>query len=193
MHYEKMNNSRRRGLLKHFFLFTIILISIIIPAVCIYADYYSTVYTSYGTSITVVVNTYELDYSEIESYNNFNALNYPYASRLREPTRYYNCHSYAWYSQLSSNPYWMFSPASYWLDGSYNQLDITYNCAIPSWLFSYYTKVYYSPTVPGNSHSAIKPADSSYFVSKWGAAGLYQHYPQYCPYYDTAYATVFYN
>lgn len=41
------------------------------------------------------------------------------ATAVRGPNPKYNCHSYAWHSTLSSNPYWMDSPSKYIIDGSY--------------------------------------------------------------------------
>lgn len=33
----------------------------------------------------------------------------------------FNCHSYAWYSQSTSNPYWIPDPSIYMTDGSYTK------------------------------------------------------------------------
>ena len=41
-------------------------------------------------------------------------------SQLRSYTYKYNCHSYAWYSQGTSNSYWMENPYAYMTDGSYS-------------------------------------------------------------------------
>ena len=111
---------------------------------------------------------------------------------IQSPTAYYNCHSYAWYSQdITSNKMWMDYPDQY-----YNVLDQSYvrvyepreNDII----------CYYSTNSEGekvNIHSAIikevlnVEADNEVFglnkyivESKWGLSGLYLHRGDQCPY-----------
>ena len=40
------------------------------------------------------------------------------ATRIAPSSSKYNCHSYAWYMQSTSNPYWMNDPSSYYTDWS---------------------------------------------------------------------------
>lgn len=49
---------------------------------------------------------------------------YTYSSYVSPASLKYNCHSYAFYSQSTSNPYWMNGPSvdKYMTDGSYYQL-----------------------------------------------------------------------
>lgn len=91
---------------------------------------------------------------------------YPNITAEGLPTRKYNCHSYAWYSQSQSNPYWMNSAASYINDGSY----IKSNNATGH-------KVYYNK----GEHSGIMRAGGK-VISKWGQLGLYLHSLSDCPY-----------
>lgn len=64
--------------------------------------------------------------SKFAAYNNklnnmFDA-GYPYATRLYSATPVYNCHSYAWHSQKTSeNKYWINNPANYYVNGSYSE------------------------------------------------------------------------
>lgn len=133
------------------------------------ADYYSTVYTPNSTAVTVIVRTWELSSSEISSLNSLATSEHPNATLLRSSTRKYNCHSYAWYSQSSSNYRWMNDPSSYWEDDSYQGY-----CASPPYINS---KVYY----PCGDHSAIVYS-STLFNSKWGPGPLMRHTPSDCPY-----------
>ena len=137
------------------------------------ADYNSTVYTPNSTAVTVRVMTWELPPFEIISLNNLATSQYPNATLLRSSSRKYNCHSYAWYSQSSSNNRWMNDPSSYWEDGSYQQVYWAYS-PIPPYVNS---KVYY----PCGNHSAIVYS-SMLFNSKWGLGPLMRHTPSYCPY-----------
>ena len=46
---------------------------------------------------------------------------YTNATRIADISPTYNCHSYAWYSQSTSNRYWINDPSSYMEDGSYTK------------------------------------------------------------------------
>lgn len=84
-------------------------------------DYSGTVTTPKGSAVPVIVTTYELSSAKITEYNRYVATRYPRAVRETNASRRYNCHSYAWYSQSTSNTRWMNSPGDdrYWTDGSY--------------------------------------------------------------------------
>ena len=45
--------------------------------------------------------------------------NYPNATKLREATTNYNCHSYAWHLQTLPNVFWINDPSPYMTDGSW--------------------------------------------------------------------------
>ncbi|MCM1314094.1 MAG: hypothetical protein NC040_09815 [Muribaculaceae bacterium] len=146
-------------------------------------SYDSVVYTPNGSPVSVIVDRPELSYKEITELNAIARTGYPNAERLREPTNKYNCHSYAWYSQSSSNNKWMNNPYAYISDGSY------YLSSNPQ---SNYRMVYWQ----GNSieHSAIIETRLSggsninfrnmvIVISKWGNGGLYRHNGNDSPYY----------
>jgi len=105
---------------------------------------------------------------------------YPAAWKWGSSTFKYNCHSYAWHQQSTSNIIWiMASPSIYWTDGSYS-----YKGTYPSaWV--QYRKMYYN----GGDHSAVcmwywDGANLKGVTSKWGAGPLMNHLHNYSPYYD---------
>lgn len=77
------------------------------------------VYTPKGSKVTVLIRGEELTPAEIAENNAKVAQSYHDAIRLGSSTTNYNCHSYAWYKQSTSNKYWMNNPAAYYNDGSY--------------------------------------------------------------------------
>lgn len=102
---------------------------------------------------------------------------YPQADVIGQASRKYNCHSYAWYEQSTSNQFWL------------NSLAPNYELQLQRfWTDDYYyitsednaEKVFY---VSGD-HSAI-PLSTSLYISKWGTAPLMEHAPFYCPYIST--------
>jgi len=136
-------------------------------------DYYSTVYTPNGTPVTVITMTSELTSAEITSYNNYVDNYYPSATRERNASRKYNCHSYAWYSTSTANNRWMNSPGDdqYWLDGSYIRWQIPYQW-FPNMKLSY----------TSDDHSGIWVGTGNYVRSKWGQLPLMYHYWNDSPY-----------
>lgn len=129
-------------------------------------DYASTVYTPKGTAVPAWTMTYEL--TDVPGCNSYFAATYPNATQLRGCSRRYNCHSYAWHDQSSSNTVWIDTPGDdkYWQDGSYVPASITGG-----------QKVSYA----SDDHSAIAISGSVY-ESKWGQAPLMRHAPCYTPY-----------
>lgn len=141
-----------------------------------------TVYTPNGSAVTVYKWTSsDVDFTtaEINSLNSQCATAYPNATRLANPTRKYNCHSYAWYSQSTSNIRWMNNPSKYMTDGSYSEVT-KINTSVGDKIV-YFTSI--DGTNTGINHSAIIVSYTDYprskrtFVvkSKWGQLGLYQH------------------
>jgi len=63
----------------------------------------------------------EMDPKVIAHCNQLTILEYPKATWEASCTQMYNCHSYAWYNQATSNTVWIDGPnqAKYWEDGSY--------------------------------------------------------------------------
>lgn len=133
------------------------------------------VYTPNGSQVQVYDYIDDLSSDTISDYNSqFDDL-YQDAVRLSSSTRYYNCHSYAWYQSMTSNPYWMDDPSAYYTDGSY------YEVTVPQAgdIICYYTSGGF------NLHSgAVVEVDNNTITveSKWGKCGLYRHEADYCPY-----------
>lgn len=142
----------------------------------------STVTTPNGSTVATLTVSGDLTSSEISQINSQFASAYPRATRQRSATAKYNCHSYAWYSQSTSNNRWMNYTSKYWGDGSYRfSSSQSYASAsnAPSPLVIG-TRVSYV----GGDHSAYKSGATT-LTSKWGKAGLYTHAPNYTPYTST--------
>lgn len=137
-------------------------------------DYATTIYTPRGTAVSATAMTTELTSAQITSYNNYVATNYPSATRETSASRKYNCHSYAWYNQSTSNSIWLNTPGDdkFWQDGSYVP---SYNVGAGGRKVSY----------ANDDHSAIT-VDAIKFRSKWGQLPRMYHSYNYSPYNSSA-------
>lgn len=139
------------------------------PRLDLTKDYSSTVTTPAGSSVSVIVRTWEMSASDI-AYLNAQADSY-HASATRETdaSRRYNCHSYAWYSTSTSNIRWMNTPGddTYWQDGSYYRV----------YSMSNGRRISYA----SDDHSAIA-ISSTQARSKWGSWPRMKHSPTLTPY-----------
>jgi hypothetical protein len=100
------------------------------------------------------------------------------------PTVKYNCHSYAWYQQSTSNPYWIDDPRAYLVTRSKKNEDAA---SVGNRI------IYFSPdtgAVHNLAHSGVvisittsSNRRSFTIKSKWGMSGLYEHSLNRCPYY----------
>lgn len=129
----------------------------------------ATVYTPKGSAVSVLIRGEELSASQKASMDTYMAQTYPRATKLQTATTNYNCHSYAWYSQSTSNIYWMNDPSKYMSDGSYIKVGFTPTAAGQ--------KMYYP--VSGGHSAVVYTASSNIWnvvpTSKWGSYGLYRH------------------
>lgn len=136
--------------------------------------------TPRGTTVPLTRYTDMLD-SDRTTLHNWVATVYPNAARLGQATYNYNCHSYAWYNQSTSNQYWMPVPSYYWQDGSYTQISASNK--------QNGDKLYMNG-IYGDHSGVINGPNSNigltYIRSKWGYLGLYSHKVVDCPYYHTA-------
>ena len=143
------------------------------------AETYTTVYTPNGTAVTGVILD-EMSAGEMAEANDYQEEYYPYAYKIRDPTSRYNCHSYAWHSQSANNTVWINQNElrKYWQDGSYVAITtVTGDINAIPYAAPVGSKVFYN----NGDHSAIKEGTHT-FVSKWGKMGLYEHFPDDCPY-----------
>lgn len=136
----------------------------------------STVYTPKGSAVTVYTYS-ELSQAEINRLNNSARTSYPNAQFVSNSSRRYNCHSFAWYSTSTSNPYWMNNPAKYMSDGSYTKVT-TINKASKV----YYTTANHSANVYDATGNSVANAKVK---SKWGQGPVMIHSPRYGPYSGT--------
>jgi hypothetical protein len=135
-------------------------------------DYSTTIYTPRGTPVSAIYRTVlEWTPAEITAINNECATVYHPATVVRDASKRYNCHSYAWHSQDLPNNIWLNMPEQekYWGDGSYVAT------AEVAWGY----KVSYK----SDDHSAIVSVPfPPYFRSKWGQGPVMHHAPGRCPY-----------
>lgn len=92
--------------------------------------------------------------------------------RLDDPTYHYNCHSYAWYSQSTSNTYWMDDPSSYVSDGSYVE-----STGLAGEIAVYYSKmggVFVHSAVINYRFNDGSNVSNLLVDSKWGRGSLYR-------------------
>ncbi len=147
---------------------------ILLTTICtsfLFADYASTVTTPGGTSVSVLVRTPDLTSAQKTAINNQFKSAYPGATYLGGSTKKYNCHSYAWHQQSTSNGYWMNNPSPYWGDGSYSNVTA----------LSTNDKIIYANSSNVISHSAVYKGGIE-MISKWGQAPLFRHNFNDCPY-----------
>lgn len=111
-----------------------------------------------------------LDQSVVEEYA---------VSLVSSGTCKYNCHSYAWHSQSTSNIYWINDPSLYMTDGSYNKVLGGINApslnAIPGDKLFYGTNSNPTHTAIITSSASGAPLGSRTVTSKWGKAGVFRH------------------
>lgn len=112
----------------------------------------------------------KLDSDAVETYG---------VTLLSRGTCKYNCHSYAWYSQSTSNNRWINFPIAYMVDGSYTRvLSSIYSSSLGVYMGD---KVFYG-TNTNPTHSAVissgisgAPLLTRTAKSKWGELGLFEH------------------
>ena len=129
------------------------------------------VYPPLSTHPVLVYRLQDMTSAEKTATNNYYDEAYPAATRLSTATWNYNCHSYAWYLSSTGNTWWMDDASYYMTYGYYNQVT---NPTTGD-------KVYYTGAHSGNVTSVS--GSNITVTSKWGAAGLYRHPINDCPYY----------
>lgn len=151
------------------------------------------IFTPRGSKVYAYQSTKPLSNSDINYINNFMS-SYSDVIELSAPTRNYNCHSYAWYSQdIENNFAWIPDPKIFYEDYSYDEIiveeeDIKVNdivCYIKNdGLFG--NNIFHSGIVkeiyePISSNLPIELSKLR-VESKWGEYGLYSHKGDDTPY-----------
>lgn len=108
---------------------------------------------------------------------------YPNMTVLSGISPAYNCHSYAWYNNTTSNKYWIPSPDLYMTDGSYTQKNAPAVGYKVNWTYAGHSAI-----VQNMSGGIQNPT----VRSKWGTLGLYIHSLLDCPYSQDISRTVTY-
>jgi len=129
--------------------------------------------------VTVYAYGEQLSPEEIKYKNELALSLYPNATLLSDSTSNYNCHSYAWYSDSTSNIYWMSNPSAYMTDGSYTQYTGAPVAAAPGYRMYYNygdhsAIIYVAGPVPSYSDITV--------ISKWGPGPLMMHKASDSPY-----------
>lgn len=141
------------------------------------------IYTPNGTSVLVYLRD-EMTTQQIDKCNYAGDTLVPEATRIAPSTKKYNCHSYAWYMQSTSNQYWMNYPYEYYTDGTYEESDGSVGdiiCYFDEYGENLHSGIVTS-RVTGVSNEICGDSDLVTVRSKWGAWGLYDHRGDQCPY-----------
>ena len=154
----------------------------------------TTIHTPKGSSVKVQVYDNEpCTPADLESYTEYNLDNYPQAIILSPATGKYNCHSYGWIKEDTSNNIWMSNPDPFLYDGSYDsttEVKLNYRIvyykifilSIPPWVEDTTITIEHTATYVPNSSKPV--------TSKWGKSPRYAHELTYVPY-DTSHITFF--
>lgn len=133
----------------------------------------TTVVTPRGSLVPNVVTYSDVWTTNEEAIEQSFLTRYPYAVKVGEHSKSYNCHSYAWNVSEGGPQVWINdinnSISIYWTDRSYMSTSQ-----------SNATKVYYY----NGDHSAVTTSVQDVFISKWGSYALMKHDKAHCPYYN---------
>ena len=146
--------------------------------------YYDTILTPNNSSVNVHAYIDDFTPSEKESINNEYILRYPYCEYLSSATTNYNCHSYTFYSQDTiRNGYCIENPTPFLNDGTYVESDGQVGDIVCYWfdgnLFHSGIIVDIIDGVPDLLWNSL---NLKIIESKWGAAPLFRHRGDDCPY-----------
>ena len=139
------------------------------------------VYTPRGNAVPCETRTCSHDSSSFHSTQDATIVSQYGVTLVSSGTCKYNCHSYAWYNQSTTNSYYMKNPALYMTDGSYTKIMSGLSMGssnVPSG-----AKVFYGQTTNlSMAHSAIINNTASsgtlggrWALSKWGQNGVFRH------------------
>ncbi len=93
----------------------------------------------------------------------------------------YNCHSYAWHDQSSSNIYWINNPGPYMSDSSYTKILSGLNASSLAAargdiiFYGELSDLFHAHSAVMDSEPSGAPLAARTVVSKWGAHGVFRH------------------
>lgn len=142
----------------------------------------SSVTTPNGSTVPTLYNMTWADHGTTQT--NAEAINNIYLSAYSSATYggavnpAFNCHSFAWYSQSTTNKHWMNSPSRYFTDMSYTMTSS----------YSVGNRITYTTSADYDHSGIIYSISGStpYVKSKWGYYGIFIHKYNDCPYYSSA-------
>lgn len=142
----------------------------------------SHVYTPNGSEVDTIYNytwdDFDMTQAHAELLNSVYLSAYSSATLGSGVNSAYNCHSFAWYSQLPTNKHWMPTPVRYFTDMSYT---MTSSHTVGNRI-TYTTSTDYDHSGIIYSMSGSTPV----IKSKWGVFGVFIHNYNDCPYYTTS-------
>lgn len=148
-----------------------------------------TVCTPSGTEVVVIIDDTVMSVRERNEWIAL-AAEYTNAEYLGPPTYAYNCHSYAWIEQSTSNPYYLHDPTPFIEDPYYSET----TSPEPGDIIVYYSAnnaIQHSGVIDevlsGTSNGVCGDSNLYMVISKWGRGALYRHRGDECPYNNSAY------
>lgn len=134
--------------------------------------------TPRGTQVPTIRTLEDFTEQEKQTINTFWKMRYPRARILQNSAAKFNCHSYAWISQMGNNIHWLNAPNQYkfWKDGSYAR--------ISGWPYRNMARIRYvsGPYGPIDHSAIVSNATYGLVASKWGFGPVMQHRLTDCPY-----------
>lgn len=136
--------------------------------------------SGYSLTVSCEYNRDEMSDSDRIQINNSVQSTYG-LSPIRQPTRKYNCHSYAWYSVSLPNLWWIGYPDDYINDPLVNRIsDVRAGDRIV-YRKSQADKYAHSGIISSVPSSGVATGNNIWVTSKWGNWGLYRHTIFNCP------------
>ncbi len=150
----------------------------------------SVVYTPNATEVPAIYNEVDGTEEEFDSVNQqlyiYNMM-FPNNVTIEGPDTRYNCHSFAWHSQIDDeNFYWIDDPSAYYTDGSYTE---TTSPSIGDRLcyFTANNEIIHSSIIYSiNSSSSLSSLSTYTVTSKWGSLSVFRHLASDCIYYTSS-------
>ena len=150
------------------------------------------VYTPKGSPVELSVGQGSTDNSEYWSVNTLADGFGIDAVALAPKSGKYNCHSYAWYQQTTTNVYELSDPSPYYEDGSYIEVSSPQVGDIISYFDSSDVNIH-SGVIVAVDNSKSDLLESLTVISKWGPQELYKHRADNCIYMNTTAYTRFFR